>query len=205
MSRYQVQQRLMFSRDCLRLSSLSVIVLSHVVTSNCALFSFLSRCVFAYHFFTLYIIPLPLFFTNSSFVNHSFYIALQFVAFSAIFLAAFAVWFVIVRLSLSITSRYSSRKMHGGRDYSPLRFKLTCVAAQIKMDIAKTHPTCIEIFRRYFPCDDTCSIVTNFLRYIINAYTLTCYYYHYRSIVYGDTRPSRISFFVIVIHNFRDT
>lgn len=87
MSRYQVQQRLMFPRDCLRLSSLSVIVLGHVVTHNRALFFPLSL----HARLSLYVIFLSLFSTDSSFVNYSFYVALQFVAFSAIFLAVFVV------------------------------------------------------------------------------------------------------------------
>lgn len=83
MSRYQVQQRLMFPRDCLRLSSLSVIVLGHVVTHNRALFFSHSLHVCL----SFYVILSSLFFTDSSFVNYSFSVASQFVAFFAIFLA----------------------------------------------------------------------------------------------------------------------
>lgn len=78
MSRYQVQQRLMFPRDCLRLSSLSVIVLGHVVTHNRSLFFSLSLHVCL----SFYVILSSLFFTDSSFVNYSFSVASQFVAFS---------------------------------------------------------------------------------------------------------------------------
>lgn len=62
-----------------------------------------------------------------------------------------SLWFVIVRLSLSITVRHSSfRKMHGDADYSVLRFKWTCVVAEIKMDIRK-HSTGSGIPVRRYP------------------------------------------------------
>lgn len=151
MPRYQVQQGLMFSRDCLRLSSLSVIVLSHVVTYNGVLFFSLHACL------SFYVIPL--FFTNSSFVNYSFYVAPQFFVFSPIFLVALV---VICYRSVIVV------------DYIPVfqkdawRSGLLTVTFQIDVRRGSNkdgHYKNIRVaskFRRYFLCDDMWSIITNF-------------------------------------------
>lgn len=148
MPRYQVQQGLMFSRDCLRLSSLSVIVLSHVVTYNGVLFFSLHACL------SFYVIPL--FFTNSSFVNYSFYVAPQFLVFSPIFLVALA---VICYRSVIVVDYIAVFQNDAWRSGLLLRFKL---ASDSNKDGHYKNIRAASKFHRYFLCDDMRSIITNF-------------------------------------------